>query len=76
MLVVLFSCGIVGIVCFLIGKAVSFNRELRAAQAVANNPDAPPEAIVDMRSGEVLYPGTKSYDKAVKKSKVRFVIEE
>ena len=62
-------CVVVGI---LIGKGMRLNRELRAAQIAAVNSDHDPEALIDMRTGEVLDPGTRRYTRAIKKSRVIF----
>lgn len=72
MLVVMFSCAVIGLVCYWLGRARRLNEDIRMGQIVADHPDAPEEALIDVRTGEVLYPGTRRYDKALKKSKVRF----
>ena len=72
MLVVLFTGAVIGLTCYWLGRARRLNEDIRIAQAVQAHPDAPEECLIDMRTGEILYPGTKRYDKALKKSKVRF----
>lgn len=67
-------CAVVGV---LIGKGMRLNAEQRAlamgALVAANDPDHAPEALIDVRTGEVLDPGTRRYTKALKKSRVMFI---
>ena len=61
-------------VAYWLGRGVSLNRAL-AAWEVANDAresGASEDAIVNMRTGEVLEPGTRKYSQAIAKSKVIF----
>lgn len=72
MLVFLFVTAVIALVTFWLGKAVRYNRELRADQLVRESPELDPDALVDLRTGEILEPGTKKWAKAAKKAYVRF----
>ena len=61
-------------VAYWLGRGVNLNRAL-AAWEVANDAresGASEDAIVNMRTGEVLEPGTRKYSQAIAKSKVIF----
>lgn len=66
-------CVVVGV---LIGKGMRLNAEQRAlamgALVAANDPNHAPEALIDLRTGEVIDPGTRRYTRAIKKSRVIF----
>ena len=65
---------IVGSVFYWLGRGVSLNRALRDWRVVndAKERGASEDAFVNPRTGEIVEPGTKEYDKALKKGYVRF----
>lgn len=65
---------IVGTVLYWLGRGVTLNRVLRGWQVVneAKERGASDDALVNIRTGEVVEPGSRKYDKAIRKGYVRF----
>ena len=62
-------CAVIGIA---VGKGMRLNQLQRASMIAERNPGHDPDALIDMRSGEVIDPGTRKYRKAMRKGYVRF----
>jgi len=73
MVVLLFALAIVAIVGYWVGRGVRLNQLNRACAAIADEGESlNPESLVDLRSGEIIEPGTKKYARAAKIARVRF----
>lgn len=72
MLVLLFACTVVGAVLYWLGRGTSLNQHLRAMEVVERTPGINPDALVNLKTGEVIEPGTRKYARAERKSTVRF----
>lgn len=60
------------VVVYWLGRGVSLNHALKGWQAAneASENGASEEALVNIKTGEVLEPGTRKYSKAIAKGKV------
>lgn len=68
----LFFASVVGAVMYWLGRGVSLNQHNRAALAVAEAEDLDPDALVSLKTGEIIEPGSRKYTRAVRKNTVRF----
>lgn len=60
------------LIAYWVGRGTALTALKRAERAVENHPNPDPDAFVNTRTGEVIEPGTREYERALKKSRVRF----
>lgn len=68
----LFFASVVGAVMYWLGRAKSLNQVLRDAAIVSAMEDPNPDALVSLKTGEIIEPGSRKYTRAVRKNTVRF----
>lgn len=60
------------VIAYLVGRGTKLTALKRAERALENHPNPDPDAFVNTRTGEIIEPGMREYDRALRKSRVRF----